>query len=90
MALFYIISIYFSLFHFKNEVHLIVDETTDVATKKPLCVMICYNSEAKKKIVTTFADLVSIVHALADDLFKVIQECLDSFGLHFGGLCWLR
>lgn len=64
---------------------LIVDETTDVATEKQLCVMVRYYSEAErpeKKIVTAFVDLVSVVHASADDLFKAIQDCLGKFSLH--------
>ena len=56
---------------------LIVDETTDVYTAKQLCVMIRYYSNVeKKKIVTAFVDLVTVVHACADDLFNAIRDCL--------------
>jgi hypothetical protein len=60
----------------------IVDETTDVSTTKQLCVLIRYYSQAEKKIVTAFVDLVSLVHACADDIFNAIKECLAGINLN--------
>ena len=60
---------------------LIVDETTDVSTTKQLCVLIRYYSQAKETILTAFVDLVSLVHACADDIFNAIKECLAGIDL---------
>jgi hypothetical protein len=60
---------------------LIVDETTNVSTAKQLCVLIRYYSNVEKKIVTAFVDLVTVVHAAADDLFNAIRDCLRGVGL---------
>ena len=60
---------------------LIVDETTDVSTAKQLCVIIRYYSSVEKKIVTAFVDLVTVVHACADDLFDAIRNCLREIEL---------
>ena len=60
---------------------LIVDETTDVSTAKQLCVIIRYYSNVEKKIVTAFVDLVTVVHACADDLFNAIRDCLRGINL---------
>ena len=60
---------------------LIVDETTDVSTAKQLCVLIRYYSNIERKIVTAFVDLVTVVHACADDLFNAIRDCLREINL---------
>lgn len=60
---------------------LIVDETTDVSTPKQLCVVIRYYSNAEKKIVTAFVNLVTVVHACANDLFNAIRDCLREIDL---------
>lgn len=60
---------------------IIVDETTDVSTTKLLCVLIRYYNQAKEKILTAFVDLVSLVHACADDIFNAIKECLAGIDL---------
>ena len=55
---------------------LIVDESTDVATTKHLCVIVRYYSNSQKKIVTAFVNLISVTRACADDLFDAIKDCL--------------
>lgn len=43
--------------------------------------MIRYYSHLEKKIVTAFVDLVTVVHACADDLFNAIRDCLREINL---------
>ena len=60
---------------------LIVDDSTDVATMKQLCVIVRYYSDFEKKIVTAFVDLISVVHTRADDLFNAIKDCVTGIEL---------
>ena len=62
---------------------ILVDDSTDFATKKNLCVCIRYYSDKEKTIITAFLDLVEIVHATSEAMFDVLKECLVPFGLDF-------
>ncbi len=46
----------------------ILDEATDVPTTKLLCVMVCYHSDSKNKIMTSFVDLASMIEANGETL----------------------
>lgn len=58
-----------------NEYSLIVDESTDIMTKKQLCVVIRYPSYSKKRIVTSFLGLMEIERGTAE----VVTKCLVDF-----------
>ena len=48
---------------------ILVDESTDISTTKHVCVVLCYYSDARLKIVTEFAGLEPIVGATGHDIF---------------------
>ncbi len=57
---------------------LIVDESTDVTTKKQLCIVIRYYSKKLSRIISTFAGMINIVAGdsltIANALFKFLDE----------------
>eukprot|EP00112_Aurelia_sp_Birch-Aquarium-sp1_P021948 Seg6031.2 transcript_id=Seg6031.2/GoldUCD/mRNA.D3Y31 product="SCAN domain-containing protein 3" pseudo=true protein_id=Seg6031.2/GoldUCD/D3Y31 len=59
----------------------LVDESTDVSTKKLLCAVIRYYSEKEKKIETAFVDLIQVVEARGEDLFVAMKNCIEGIGL---------
>lgn len=62
---------------------ILVDDSTDVSTKKNVCVCLQFYSDKEKTIITAFLDLVEIVHATSEAMFDVLKECLVPFGLDF-------
>eukprot|EP00795_Rhopilema_esculentum_P005707 gene5707-10957_t len=60
---------------------IMVDESTDIACKKFLCLAVRYYSKKEKNIVTAFLGLVDIISATGMDLFTAMKECLVTSGL---------
>lgn len=59
----------------------LLDESTDLAVRKHLCVLIRYFSETQSKIVTAFVGLVPVVGATGSDLFLSLSGVLEKIGL---------
>ncbi|XP_057322538.1 uncharacterized protein LOC130665927 [Microplitis mediator] len=57
---------------------LIIDESTDVARKKVLCIIIRYYSHQKKIIVTTFYRLIKISDASANGIYSALTSQLKA------------
>jgi hypothetical protein len=65
---------------------LILDESTDVSTKKYLCICIKYYSKLKEKIITTFLSIIEIEIATADELHNILKKHLENLGLNINEL----
>lgn len=55
---------------------IIVDESTDLATDKVLCIMIKYYSTKRKEIITTFYRIILLEKCDAESLFTVVKRQL--------------
>ena len=64
---------------------LMIDESTDVSSKKYLCTAIRYFSEKEEKIRTAFFELIPIISATGADLFNALQSSLADAGLRLEG-----
>jgi len=62
---------------------LIIDESTDVSTKKLLCVVVRYFSTALNRIVSTFLGLVELEGETADAISSSLLEFLDKLKIDF-------
>jgi hypothetical protein len=60
---------------------LIVDESTDVAINKNLCICIVYFSKRTGKVETDFLGLYKVLSATGDALFNTIKEAVESMNL---------
>eukprot|EP00794_Sanderia_malayensis_P009867 gene9867-biopygen8124 len=58
-----------------------IDESTDVACLKYLCVAARFFSKKERKIVTAFVGLIPVVSATGKDLFGVMKACLEASSL---------
>lgn len=65
---------------------LIVDESTDVSTKKILCIMIRFFSENLGKVVTTFYKLIELTASDARSVYNALKSQMESDGLVFRNL----
>ncbi|XP_043277820.1 zinc finger MYM-type protein 1-like [Venturia canescens] len=71
----------------KNSVYsLIIDETTDVGTKKSLAIIIRFFDEMKMSVVDRFLGLVQIESATAESIFSTILKCLKEVGIPFANM----
>ena len=61
----------------------LVDDSTDIATKKNLCICIRYFSEKERTVMTAFLELVEIVHATGESMFNALNDSLSKVGLDF-------
>lgn len=73
---------------FKDDVHgkkfsVLIDESTDVATDKHLCIVIRHYSELRSTIVTEFGGLVPITGATGHELFVTLSNSLENMGLEW-------
>ncbi|XP_068225886.1 protein FAM200C-like [Palaemon carinicauda] len=73
---------------FKDDVQgkkfcVLIDESTDVATDKHLCIVIRYYSESKSTIVTEFGGLAPVVGATGHELFVTLNNTLENMGLEW-------
>ena len=59
----------------------LIDESTDVAYHKLLCVVLRYFSEREGQILTEFLDLLQVVEATGEVLFNALKESLTNIGL---------
>ena len=59
----------------------LIDEATDLAVNKHVCVVIRYFSESRGKIATEFVGLVPVVGATGSDIFSALSTCLENIGL---------
>ena len=64
----------------------LIDESTDVASHKLWCVVLCYFSEFEEQILTEFFDLLQVVEATGEVLFNALifnalKESLNNIGL---------
>lgn len=59
----------------------LLDESSDLAVKKHVCVIIRYFSESKSKLATEFAGLVPVVGATGSDIFLSLSTVLEKIGL---------
>ena len=59
----------------------LIDESTDVASHKLLCVVLRYFSEREGQILTEFLDLLQVVEATGEMLFNALKENLTNIGL---------
>ena len=59
----------------------LIDESTDVASHKLLCVVLRYFSEREGQILTEFLDLLQVVEATGEVLFNALKESLTNIGL---------
>lgn len=59
----------------------LVDEATDLAVNKHVCVVIRYFSESRCKIATEFVGLVPVVGATGNDIFLALNTLLEKIGL---------
>ena len=60
---------------------LLIDESTDIASDKHLCICIRYFSEKVNSVMTAFAGLVPIVEAMAEALFNAVKAHIEKLGL---------
>ena len=60
---------------------MLIDESTDVAFHKLLCVVLRYFSEREGQILTEFLDLLQVVEATGEVLFNALKESLTNIGL---------
>ena len=60
----------------------LIDETTDVAAKKNLCICIRYFSESSATIETAYVDMVEVVDATGESLFQAMKSALENIGLN--------
>lgn len=56
---------------------LIMDETTDVGTKKQCAYTIIFYCDSKNKTVTRFFDMVELTSGKASDLYDALKSCLS-------------
>ena len=77
---------------------ILLDETTDIACKKLLCLIVRYYSKSKKCIVTAFLGLIDVINTTGKDLFAALKEYLQNLNLKLedcigyecnGQLAWL-
>ena len=61
----------------------LVDESTDVASEKHICIVIRYFSEKRSKIVTELGGLVTITGASGEELFEALNACVSKLGLQW-------
>lgn len=59
----------------------LVDEATDLAVNKHVCVVIRYFSESRCKIATEFGGLVPVVGGTGSDIFLALNTLLEKIGL---------
>lgn len=62
----------------ENEYSLIIDESTDIATQKQLCVVVRYPSFEKKKIVTSFLGLIKVANGTAEAVTSALLDFLKN------------
>ena len=67
-----------------------IDESTDVACLKYLCVAVMFYSKVEKEIVTAFVGLIPVVSATGKDLFDAMKACVQAAGLQMSGWVWQR
>jgi hypothetical protein len=60
---------------------LIIDESTDVACSKNLCLCVRYFSKKENEILSALLGLVQVVSTTADDLYNAIAQFLQNIGL---------
>ena len=60
---------------------LLVDESTDVATKKHICIILRYFSDIRLDIGTDFCSLAPVVGATGEELFVTISKTLKMMEL---------
>ena len=60
---------------------ILVDESTDAAVQKQLCICVTYFSKSRQKIHTAYMGLFPVVTATGEALFAVIKEALNEYGL---------
>lgn len=65
---------------------LIIDETTDVSTKKSLAIIGRFWSEDENKILDRFIDLVEVENANADALFNIIKKLLHENSIPYDNI----
>ena len=59
----------------------LIDETTDVAAKKNLCICIRYFSEQNLKMETAYVCMVEVTEATGESLFQALKAALEGIGL---------
>ena len=62
----------------------LIDETTDVASKKNLCICIRYFSEQTLKVETAYVSMVEVNEATGENLFQALKAALEEIGLNLG------
>lgn len=60
---------------------MLVDEATDIATTKHLCVVLRYYSEIRSTLVTDFCGLVPIVGGTGQEMFFALNSAIEKMGL---------
>lgn len=68
---------------------LIVDESTDVATIKYLCICVRYFSKKANKILVCFLGLIEVEKVTADNLYLKLQKFLTNCGLKISNMIGL-
>lgn len=64
-----------------NVYSLIIDETTDIDTKKSLAIIIRFFDEKKMNVVDKFLGLVKLEAADAENIHKTVLKCLEDVGI---------
>ena len=59
----------------------LIDESTDVAAKKNLCICIRYFSEQEMQVATAFVGMIEVVEATGENLFQAVKTGLQTVGL---------
>ena len=58
-----------------------IDESTNIACNKHLCIVDRYYSTAEKKIATSFVGMVAVIKASSEQIFQSMKLCLEKSGL---------
>ena len=61
----------------------LIDESTDVAAKKNLCICIRYFSEKEMRVATAFVGMEEVVETSGERLFQAVKSGLQTVGLDF-------
>ncbi|XP_011876164.1 PREDICTED: zinc finger MYM-type protein 1-like [Vollenhovia emeryi] len=69
-----------------NVYSLIIDETTDIDTKKSLAIIIRFFDEKKMSVVDKFLGLVELETANAENIHKTVLKCLEDIGIPFANM----
>eukprot|EP00794_Sanderia_malayensis_P010657 gene10657-biopygen8526 len=59
----------------------LIDESTDVAAKKNLCICIRYFSEQEMQVATAFVGMIEVVEVTGENLFQAVKTGLQTVGL---------